>query len=121
MIDINIPEKDEPLGMVWMVTDQLMQKRGRLQRSVRVGQQEGEVEERAAEVQLELDGLAEGELGGGQVTAVHGEHAEVEVDALVDLALRHDLVEAVQGELAQVRASALLDQHRAVQQGLKEQ
>jgi hypothetical protein len=121
MIDINIPEKDEPLGMVWMVTNQLMEKGRRFQRSVRVGEQEGEVEERAAEVQLELDGLAEGELGGGQVAAVHGEHAQVEVDALVDLALRHDLVEAVQGKLAQVRAPALLDQHGAVQQGLKEQ
>ena len=75
-------------------------------------EEEGQVEEGAAKVQLELDGPAEPELGGGQVAAVHGEHAEVEVDPLVDLTLAHDLVEPVHGQLAEVAAPALLDQHR---------
>ena len=112
VVDVDISEENETLGVVGMVADQLVEEGGRLQRPVRVREEEGQVEEGAAKVQLELDGPAEPELGGGQVAAVHGEHAEVEVDPLVDLTLAYDLVQPVHGQLAEVAAPALLDQHR---------
>lgn len=48
-----------------------------------IGEQQGEVEEGAAEVMLEMDSAPEPMLRFFGVPVVHGEHSEIEVNALV--------------------------------------
>lgn len=83
VVDVNVAEQNQTLDVLRMVFDQLVEERCRFQWPMIVRQQQGEIEEGAAEVVLEMDGAPEPVLRFLGVPVVHGQHAEIEVDALV--------------------------------------
>lgn len=83
IIDVNVPEQYQPLDVVRMVLDELIEKRRRLQGPLIVRQQQRQIEQGAAEVGFQMNSTPKPVFRLGDVLLVHGQHAQIEVYAFV--------------------------------------
>ena len=103
VVDVDVSHQNQPFCVVWVVPDQLVEEWRRLQWSVRVGEEQGEVEQSASEVRLQLDSPSKPGLSTGEVLAVHAEHAKVEEDSLIhQTPLRHNPVKPFKRQLSEM-------------------